>query len=451
MSSRLLPGARALAPLRVREFRLLFIGLVAGQAMMPLQFIAQIFWMQAETPAELRVVLVGALAAVRGAGALTFGLLGGALADRFDRRAVLLATQVAALGVNALVVLVMVVAEGDVAGVTALLALTFGASGLMAVGVPTRQAIVPELLGPELTPGGISLSNAGMQISMPVAMFASGFAIAALGFAGAYAGGSLGNLVQIAALLRMRYRSTHAADAAQRGHGPMRALADMRDGLRFTRSQHTVLWVIVLALLVTGLGSPAVANLGPTWITTEVGVDVQHFGFVAMTWGLGAFLASALLAHHAATLHRWGAIATVSALGFSLSFLVFSIATIPTAVLGNLGLGAGLAAVNIAAATIVQDLVPNRMRGRVMSVLALNLGLAQLLTLPLAAAGQIVSLRVLFPALALIQLALVAVLVIARPAVRRARIDGAAGAAPPVPMPSALVTDRPATEAGPRV
>lgn len=436
-------GIRALAPLRVRDYRLLFIGLVAGQAMMPLQFVAQIFWVQTEAPSELRVVLVGALAAVRGAGALTFGLLGGALADRFDRRSVLLATQSAALGVNVLVVIVMIVAEGDLAGISMLLALTFCSAALMAVDVPTRQAIVPELLGRELAPGGISLNTAGMQISMPVSMFMSGFVIAALGFAGAYAGGSIGNLVQIAALLRMRYRSRRAPDEAPHGRGPARALADIRDGLRYTRGQHAVLWVIVLALLVGGLGQPAVANLGPTWITTQVGVEVRHFGFVAMTWGLGAFLASLFLAQRASELRRWGLIASAAAVGFTLSFLVFSVATIPTAVLGNLGLGACLAGVNIAAMTIVQGMVPNEVRGRVMSVVTLNRGLAQLLTLPLAAAGQIVSLRVLFPALAAVQLVLVVMLLIARPAVRRLRLDGEDGGGEPPAVARAATPESP--------
>ena len=70
-----------LAPLRVREFRLLFIGLVAGQAMMPLQFVSQIFWVQTNASVDSRVLLVGAIATVRGAGMLLLGLYGGALAD----------------------------------------------------------------------------------------------------------------------------------------------------------------------------------------------------------------------------------------------------------------------------------------------------------------------------------------------------------------------------------
>lgn len=77
------------APLAVRDFRLLFLGLLLGQALTPFQFVAQIIWVQLSAPEDLRIVLVGLIAAVRGAGMLLFGLYGGALADRFDRRKLL--------------------------------------------------------------------------------------------------------------------------------------------------------------------------------------------------------------------------------------------------------------------------------------------------------------------------------------------------------------------------
>jgi len=74
------------APLRNRDFRLLFFGFAVGQTVMPLQFITQILWVQEYAPDEYWLVLVALIGASRGIGALTFGLYGGALADRFDRR-----------------------------------------------------------------------------------------------------------------------------------------------------------------------------------------------------------------------------------------------------------------------------------------------------------------------------------------------------------------------------
>ena len=84
------------APLAVRDFRLLFFGLLVGQALSPFQFVAQIIWVQVSAAEDVRIILVGLIAAVRGAGMLVFGLYGGALADRFDRRQLLIVTQLAA-------------------------------------------------------------------------------------------------------------------------------------------------------------------------------------------------------------------------------------------------------------------------------------------------------------------------------------------------------------------
>ncbi|MDP6605237.1 MAG: MFS transporter [Dehalococcoidia bacterium] len=154
---------------------------------MPLQFVSQIFWVQTDAAVDSRVVFVGTIATVRGAGMLFFGLYGGALADRFNRRRLLIVTQSAVIPVNLLIAAVMSLSPADRAGLSAFFALTFVAAGLAAVDAPTRQALVPDLLGPRLTPGGISINAAGMQISMPVSMFAAGFLAAAFGFAGAYA------------------------------------------------------------------------------------------------------------------------------------------------------------------------------------------------------------------------------------------------------------------------
>ena len=414
-------NSRALEPLRVRDYRLLFIGLVAGQSMMPLQFIAQIFWIQSETPEDLRVLLVGVLAAVRGLGAISFGLVGGALADRFDRRRLLQVTQSGALITNAFLIATMIIGEGDLPGVTAFMVVTFFTASLFAIDMPTRQALVPELLGPRLAPGGIAMNAAGMQLAMPVSIFASGFAVAAFGFAGAFAVGSAGHVVQLVALAMMTYRAAPVSSTIPAARG--RTLGDVVAGVRYVRGVPVISGAILLALLVMCLGMPAVANLGPTWITTEVGVEVRYFGMIAVAWGLGGMVTSVLLTRAAPTMRSWGRVLALAALGFSMAFMIFSVPTVPTAVIGNLGMGASLIAVNIAAASLVQHYIPNEYRGRVMSLLMLSQGGAQLLTFPLAAAGQFASLRVLFPALAITQAVLVVALILLRPSIRRARIE----------------------------
>jgi MFS family permease len=409
------------APLRVRDFRLLFIGLVFAQALMPLQFVTSIFWVQDSVGTDNRIVLVGAIGTTRGVGALLFGLYGGALADRFDRRKLLVATQGTAFVLTLAVALVMLFGDGEPLRLVLFFSLTLIASAMWAVDVPTRQAMVPDLLGQRLTPAGISLNSAGMQVAMPVAIFASGFLVDSLGFAGAYALSAAGHVCAVAALLMMHYQPEMAARTRAGAYGFGQTIRDIGDGLRYTRREPTILGIVVLMVVMMGLGFPAVSNLGPTWVTTVVGVSVRNFGFVAIFWGLGAFLTSLALTRYS-TFERKGRLLALATIGFGISFVVFSTGTLPGAVLGNLGLGSTMAMAQVCSTSLVQHIVPNEFRGRVMSILWLNMGLAQMVTLPVAAVAQASSLELMFPLMAFTLLGSVTLIVLGQRRIWRAAV-----------------------------
>ena len=407
------------APLGVRDFRLLFLGLLLGQALSPFQFVAQIIWVQVSAPEDLRIVLVGLIAAARGGGMLLFGLYGGALADRFDRRRLLIVTQLAALVLNVAIGVLMVFGSAEAGTLVLFYALTFVASALVSIDLPTRQAIVPDIVGRQLTTAGIALNAAGGQIALPVAIMSTGFVIDAFGPGVGYLVGSGAHVAQLATLALMRIRTRREVAA---GFGPGAALRDIRAGIAYTRREPVILWAVVLLVAMMGFGFPAVANLGPTWITTVVGVPVRDFGLVAATWGVGALLASMTLARFA-RYERKGMIVGIAALVFGLSFLVFGGGhTVANAVIGNFGLGVAMASAQIAGTALIQLVAPGEFRGRVMSLLNLNMGVAQLVTLPLAALGQWIGLEVLFPALAVSLLAVTVLILATRRALWRVRV-----------------------------
>jgi MFS family permease len=434
-----MPGAASetlpsgFAPLRVRDFRLLLFGLVVSSALMPLQFVTQIFWIQQNVSEGAEIVLVGLIGSMRGIGALTFGLYGGALADRFDRRKLLMCTQSVGIALVAALASLMWLTDGGPLALAAFFALTLFSSGTYAVDAPTRNAMVPDILGPRLLPAGISLNTAGMQIAMPVSLFASGLLIDAIGFAATFALSGVGLFCEVMALTFMSYRSNHAGSPAPGRYGFRKTVADVREGVRYTRSNPTVQWVILLMVAMMALGFPAVANLGPTWITTVVDVSFRNFGFVALTWGLGAFVASLIMTRFS-NFQRKGLLLACGACGFAAGFVIFAIPTVPTAVVGNLVLGISLATAQISSMTLVQLLVPNEVRGRVMSLLQLNMGMAQLLTFPVALVAQATSLEMVFPALAAAVVVLVVLIVVAqRHRLRMAGIPVAAAEALRVP------------------
>jgi len=414
-----------LAPLRIRDFRLLLGGFAIGQMLMPLQFITQILWVQENAPDDIWLILVALIGASRGVGTLTFGLYGGALADRFDRRALLLVTQSLLLLTTLAIAALMFFSVGSAAFFAAFFALTFLAGGLQSIDAPTRLAIVPDILGLELTPAGMSLNQAAGQLAMPVALFGTGFLIHSLGFSGAYLLSAVGHLIAIVFIGMLSYRTVFG----DRGHGHARyslgeVFGDVRDGLRYARNHPVILWIIVLVATMMGLGFPATANLGPTWVTTVVGVEIKNVGLVVMTWGIGALVAAVALARFSA-IERRGALIGLGTVLFSVSFLVFvSDHTVLNVVIGNFGLGAGMTITMVSSTILIQQLVPNEVRGRIMSIFQLNMGFAQLMTMPVAVLGQWLTLPVLFPIMAVITLASVLLILILRPQIMRARTPG---------------------------
>ena len=392
--------------------------------LMPLQFFTQIFWVQQNAPEDVWLLLVSLIGASRGIGALTFGLYGGALADRMDRRKLLLVTQMLLLLTTLAIAVLIFFSDGSATGFVLFFAMTFLASGLQSVDAPTRLALVPDILGPRLTPAGMSLNQAAGQLSMPVALFGSGLIIDALGFGGAYLLSSVGHVIVIIAIARMSYRSNFDDRVDHRGaYGFRQSIRDVRYGLSYARSHPVILWIIILLATMMGFGFPATANLGPTWITTVVGVEIKYVGFVAMTWGIGAFLAAAVLARFS-SFERRGALIAFGTTLFSLSFVVFVIDhSVVNAVIGNFGLGAGMTIAMLSSTILIQHIVPNDVRGRLMSILQLNMGFAQLMTLPVAALGQWLSLQVLFPGMAVTALAIIVLILVTHPQIVRAGIS----------------------------
>ena len=245
----------------------------------------------------------------------------------------------------------MIVGSADGAELALFYVLLFSSSALMSIDMPTRQAIVPDLVGGQLTTAGIALNAAGGQIALPVAIIATGYVVDAFGPGVGYLVGSCGHIALVASLALMRHRTPRVSVAAL---GMRVALRDVWAGLVYTRREPVILWVVVLLIAMMGLGFPAVANLGPTWITTVVGVPVREFGLVAATWGLGALLASGLLARFS-RYERKGLIVGVSAVGFGLSFLVFGGGhTVANAVIGNFGLGVAMVGAQVAGTALIQ-------------------------------------------------------------------------------------------------
>lgn len=412
------------APLGRRDFRLLLLGFMFVHAAHPLQAVTQIFWLQELAPEDSRFILVGVVGAVRGGGMVVLGLLGGALADRYNRRHLLLVMQTSALAVNLTVGgLMFVLSPDDVGALVLVFALTFVGSGQVAVGLATRQAMAPEVLGPRLTLGGLALMLAAMQLVFPLAIFSAGMLVDSVGAPGAYMLSGVGHGVGLLTMLALRYEPLRPPNArAPLSRLVGETIANVREGFRFTRSNSTLLWVVGLFVLATTIVTPAAGMLGPTWITTVVGASFTEFSLISLTWAAGAFMTASVLTRFS-WVERKGLIFTLGVVWLSLGFVVFSVGhTWHFAVGGNAMIGMGMATAQVTATALVVYLTPNEIRGRVLGLLVLSLATVQMLSLPVASAGQVWGFETVFPVLAFVNLGLVALIVMARRQLWRARV-----------------------------
>ncbi|WP_322795841.1 MFS transporter [Tepidiforma sp.] len=395
--------------LAFRDFRLLFAGVVLISFVMPMQYLTQVFWVQQHYPGS-EVMYVGLIGAARGLAMILFGLLGGALADRLERRALLIATQVAALAINAAVAVLMLAMPLGDATILPLLALTFFAAGNMAVDLPARQAATPAIVGMAALPSAITLQMVAQQVTFPLALPLVGYLNDHLEPGQVYALTLLAWVAVLPLLLALRFRSRGTGGA---GDGVLR---NIRDGLAYTRREPTLFAVVTIVLAIQVLGMPGPATLGPSWMRNVLGLTPTQFGFMAMTWGLGTFAASLFFFWRG---HLPGRTATLraAALGFAAGAIVFAHSRfVPLTAVANFALGFALVGTMVSSTTIAQRTVQEHMRGRVMGLFPLAMGLAMVAALPVGGAAQLTSLQAVFPIMAWLTLATVAlVLLAARP------------------------------------
>ena len=221
---------------------------------------------------------------------LLFGLYGGVLADRYDKRRLLLGAQ-AVMGLLALVLAVL-----DLTGSVELwhvYALAFGLGLASVLDTPVRQAFVSEMVGPDELPNAVSLNSATFNSARIVGPAVAGVAIAAVGTGWVFLANAVSYAAVLAGLKAMRTAELRP------GRRVARARGQLREGLAYVRSRPDLLVPIVLVFVVGTFG----LNFQ---ITLALAVK-EVFGRGAGAYGLlSAFLAVGSLLGALASARRSG-------------------------------------------------------------------------------------------------------------------------------------------------
>jgi DHA3 family tetracycline resistance protein-like MFS transporter len=346
-----------LAPLRNRDFRLLWVGMTVslfGDGITVVTLAWQVYELS-NAPTALSIV--GLAMSIPH---LVFLLVGGVVSDRFERRRVMIAADV--IRGSAMAVLGVLSLTGNLElWHVVVMAGIYGAGN--AFFGPAFDAIVPELVPRhELT-----RANAIDQFVRPAAWrlagpAAGGFLIAMWGPGGAFITDAFTFGVSICALLLMRpHRRSHGGQTSS-------AFAEVREGFRFVRSQVWLWGTLVAAAFAYLVFIGPQEVLLPFLVKNELGGDARDLGFILAMGGIGSIGAALVMGHRGGP-RRYITFMYLAWTGSTLAVAGYGLAHFAwQAMLACLVFNALETAGTIVWVTTKQRLVPGRLLGRVSSL-----------------------------------------------------------------------------------
>lgn len=293
-------------------------------------------------------------------------LAGGVFADLVDRRRLLRYTQiVAGLAAFALAILV----DTGHVNLYMVLGFSFITGCCMAIAGPSYQAMTYDLVGREDLANAVALNSTQFQLSRVVGPVAAALGFEFFGLAGCfYANGvSFIAVVVSLSLVRLNEQKPIAHSVKDR-----RALwQDLIDGFRYVRKRPRVSSLLSISAVTSLFGAPYL-TLVPIFAR-----DIFHMGATGLAWmmgiaGAGAFLGALVLAY-LGDFKRKGWSVLGGAFFFGLCLIAFAQSTwLPWSLIFLFGIGFAIVTSVAVTNTLLQKLVTDRMRGRVMSMFILS-------------------------------------------------------------------------------
>ena len=344
---------RRLGALAHRNFRLFFFGQGVSLIGTWMQNVAQGWLVLELTNSPFYVGLVSALGSF---GVLLFTIYGGIVADRVDKHRLVILTQ--ALSMLPAFGLALLWRTGAVT--VWHVATLAGFLGLVnAFDVPARQAFIVELVGKEDLMNAIALNSSAFNAARVVGPAIAGALIGAFGVGVCFFANGLSYLAVIAGLLAMRLPRYIPHPV------PGSAWAGLREVVGFIRSDRRVLALVVLMGLLSVFGFPYLVMM-PVFARDVLHRGAAGYGVMMTAVGLGALagaLGIALFGHHI----RKGPTLVWAGTSFGVLLVTFALSKLYALSVALLALTGGTMIVNNALAnTLIQMIVPDELRGRLM-------------------------------------------------------------------------------------
>lgn len=320
-----------------------------------IQTIAQSWLVFSLTNSAFLLGLVGFLGSIP---MFLLSLFGGVVADRVNKRNVLLFTQFAFM-ILAFVLAALTQTKLITPFQIMLIAVLNGV--VMAFDAPARQAVVVELAGREHLFNAIALNSAAFNSARIIGPALAGILVSGIGMSGCFYINGISFLAAIFALLLIKTANN------QKKFKDNGALSDLKDGLIFIKNNPLILVLLSMVGIVSLFGIGYII-LMPIVANNILGVGVKGLGILMSSSGIGALMAGLILARLGDFKYK-GKLLVISTITFSVSLMLFSVSNSYALSLFALFLMGAFSVAAIALInTLLQVIVKDEFRGRVMSI-----------------------------------------------------------------------------------
>jgi MFS family permease len=354
------------AALRFRDFRLLWIGQLVSIAGSQMRIVAVDYHIYDLARREGLIdpaLALGLIGLARVLALILVAPISGLIADRADRRTVLIYTSLIALVTSAVLALATQLGTPSIWLIYAMVLLAAVAG---AFEMPARQAIIPNLVPAEYVPNALSINIIAWQLATVVGPSLAGLLIAYGGVAPAYWIDAASFLAVVATAMMMSRREPASRAAATSGRPTGRAIfTDAAEGLRFVFKNRIIASTMLLDFFATFFG--ASRALMPLFADQVLQVGPIELGWMYSAPAFGAVIAAGILS--LITFRRQGPILLVAVGLFGVCVALFAVSTwLPLTLLALAGTGASDTISMVIRGTIRQLMTPDELRGRMVAV-----------------------------------------------------------------------------------
>jgi len=352
---------RSFIALRHRNFRLIWLGLMLSFTGSMMQN-AGLLWHVSLLVPNNKGLALGMVGLVRVVPIAMFSMVSGVLADAWDRRKLMLCTQVAA---TAVALSLAILAARHITVVWPIYILAALGSAVGAFDLPARNALVPTLVPREHLPNAISLNTIMFQLASVVGPSLAGITIAATSVTWVYVANAISFGAVVIALLMMRdLPEREPSIAGSRDDVSVHAALE---GLRFVFSSPLIRSTMLLDFFATFFSS-ATALL-PIFAQDVLRVGAEGYGWLYAAPAMGALAMSAAMIPLTERIRRRGIVLLWAVGGYGLATVIFGMSRSFWLTLVCLAMTGATDTVSMVIRNIIRQLeTPDRLRGRMMGV-----------------------------------------------------------------------------------